>query len=356
MTTEKLVKIADIKTAETFKSLLDGSNELCVENKYFGHFSRRKDKIFAPIPGKFARYYSAPRIFYRRDDGFFITHEDFINCGLYQYQGIDREQQKIRIYFRDEDENLLKLAHLEFQIATILQILMISECLKIDLRNLKGDNESDLRWFLEQVIENLDRKEKKRIEKILLKDEYVRRIIHCFVHYRTPEGHRFGMVDPILDEHGWPSDDNMLHRLIFQALEEPSSPSYPGDNLYREIFSSDGLAKPSIYFGGDGTLFANFEVVYDLGNSKLDWTKTLILQLNEDGKRLSEDYVRLTPGNFPEGEQSTIFFLKLDLQIRFKTGTQGPYVRTRIAKMINRKSPPLPCPELEKFPYVGGED
>jgi hypothetical protein len=69
---------------------------------------------------------------------------------------------------------------------------------------------------------------------------------------------------------------------------------------------------------------------------------------------LSEDYVRLTKENFPSGDQAAIFFLKLDFQIRFTA--HGPYVRTRVAKIIRKKAAPSSPPELERFMYVGDEE
>jgi uncharacterized protein YlaN (UPF0358 family) len=83
-----------------------------------------------------------------------MTHEGFVDCVLLQWNVVDREQQKVRVIIKDEDK-MLKLAHFEFQIATVLQMLIISECLDIDLRNLKRDNESDLRWFLGEVVEKV---------------------------------------------------------------------------------------------------------------------------------------------------------------------------------------------------------
>jgi hypothetical protein len=354
MRTEKLVKLTDIEPAETFKSLLDGTHDFCIENKYFGRFSRRKDKMFAPFKGKFATYYNAPRIFYKGDDRFTITNEDFVECILHQWETVEREQQKVRVLMKDE--GLLKLAHLEFQFASVLQMLMIAEYLDIDLRNLKGEeDEEDLRWFLGEVVQKLKKEVftetgKEKLEKVLLNDKYIERIAFCFAEYATPEGRRIKI--PSYDEHYPPAVDNMLQRLIFHATRGEVDSIVEG--LASGVFGSNGLVKPSLYFDDqDGTLGGNMEFIYDLGPSKMDWMKTMLLTVRPNGKRVSEGYVKLTKENFPAGDQAAIFFLKLDFQVRFTT--QGPYVRTRVAKLISKKAAEVSPPEFDRFPF-GSDD
>jgi hypothetical protein len=305
--------------------------------------------MFAPFKGKFATYYNAPRIFYKGDDRFTITHEDFIDCILHQWETVEREQQKVRVLMKDE--GLLKLAHLQFQFATILQILIIAECLDIDLRNLKGDdNEDDLRWFLGEVVQKLKKEVfsetgKEKLEKVLLNGKYIERIAFCFVEYATPEGRRIKM--PSNDEHNPPSCDNMLQRLILHATRGEVDVV---DGLLSGVCGANGLVKPSLYHDDpDRTLGGNWEFIYDVGPSKMDWMKTMLLQVRANGKRVSAGYVKLTKENFPAGDQAAIFFLKLDFQVRFTT--QGPYVRTRVVKLTSKKTAQVPPPEFERFPY-----